>query len=62
VERTQKEVVVWRKSVSVVEEREISRVTSPGSVVGSVSVVGFMDPSFFGHTIVLGFVVVIHVE
>jgi hypothetical protein len=30
-----------------VDERLISRVRSVGSVVGSVSVVGFMDPHFF---------------
>ncbi len=52
MERTQKEVVVGRKSVSVVEEREISRVTSPGSVVGSVSAVGFMDPPFWYQSMV----------
>jgi hypothetical protein len=32
-----------------VDERLISRVRSAGSVVGSVSAVGFIDPHFWGH-------------
>jgi hypothetical protein len=43
-----------------VDERLISRVRSAGSVVGSVSAVGFMDPHFwyqsvFDHLTVVGY-------